>query len=150
MRVILQQDVKNVGKIGDLVNVANGYARNYLFPQKLAVEATERRQAEWDHLQKVAEIKRKKAEAKRREMIDQMAGMTLTFQKESNDGEKIFGSVTNNDIADALETKGFIVDKRDVELEEPLKHLGQYKAGVKLGEGLQADIQIVIEKREKS
>ena len=146
MKVILQKDVKDLGKVGDLIKVADGYARNFLFPRKLAMEATERREKEYKHLQKVAEIKRKKAEAERRELIEKVNGRTLTFTKEAGESEKLFGSVTTSDISKELESQGFSVDKRDITLEEPIKVLGQHKATVKLGEGLEAELIIVVEK----
>lgn len=147
MKVILQQDVKDLGKVGDLVNVKTGYARNFLFPRSLAVHATESRETEYKHLKKVADIKSKKAHAGRQELINKLKGTTLTFRLEAAaDSEKLFGSVTNMDISKQLEASGFSVDKRDIHLEEPIKLLGQHKAAVKLGEGLEAEITVVVEK----
>ncbi len=147
MKVILQKDVKNLGKVGDLVNVKQGYARNFLFPRRLAVLATENRVSEWNHLKKVAEIKKKKAMAGRQELIQKMQGLTLNFKMEAAaDSEKLFGSVTTMDISKALETHGFEVDKRDIYLEEQIKILGQHKAFVRMGEGLEAELTIVVEK----
>lgn len=147
MKVILQQDVKDVGKVGDLVNVANGYARNYLFPRRLAVEATEKKIGEWQHLKKVAEIRKKKAVSQRKELVDKLEGVTLTFKMEAAESEKIFGSVTNKDISDQLEEKGFMVDKRDIFV-DPIKVLGQHQARVKLGEGLEATLTVVVERKD--
>lgn len=147
MKVILQDDVKNVGKVGQLVNVATGFARNFLFPKKLAVVATEQKVDEWKHLQKVAEGKKKKAFAKRQEVLEKMKSITLTFKMDaSGDSEKIFGSITNFDISNRLEKEGFQVDKRDIHLEEPIRALGQHKALVKLGEGLEAELTIAVDK----
>ena len=87
MKVILQEDVKDLGKVGDLVNVSNGYARNFLFPRRLATEATEKRVAEWKHLQQVAEIRKKKAQTKRKELLEKVSGLTLTFKVEA--GERL-------------------------------------------------------------
>jgi large subunit ribosomal protein L9 len=147
VKVILQKDVKNLGKVGDLVNVTQGYARNFLFPRNLASQATEEKVSEWAHLTKVAEIKKKKALAGRQELIKKMQGVTLNFKLEaSGESEKIFGSVTTSDISKQLEATGMDVDRRDIHLEEPIKVLGQHNAVVRMGEGLEAEITIVVEK----
>lgn len=149
MKVILQKDVKDLGKVGELVNVTHGYARNFLFPRQLAVMATENRVDEWNHLNKVAEIKKKKAMAERQGVIEKLQGLTLAFQLEAAaDTEKLFGSVTNFDISSKLEESGFQVDRRDILLEEPIKQLGQHQARVKLGDGLEAELTIVVEKAQ--
>jgi len=147
MKVILQEDVKDLGKVGDLVNVSGGYARNFLFPRKLATEATEKRMTEWNHLQQVAEAKKKKAIAKRKELIEKLSGMTLTFKVEAGETEKIFGSVTNFDVSNELENQGYMVDKRDIVIEEQIKVLGQHKALIKLGDGLETELTLVVEKK---
>ncbi len=146
MKVILQKDVKNVGKVGDLVNVKDGFARNFLFPRKLASEATEKRMKEWQHLQKVAEVRRKKAVAERQEAVQKLQGVTLTFKVEAGVGDKLFGSITGMDISNQLEKFGHSIDKRDIHIEEAIKVLGQHKAQVKLGEGLVAELTVVVER----
>jgi large subunit ribosomal protein L9 len=147
MKVILQQDVKDLGKVGELVNVTQGYARNFLFPRNLAIVATENRVEEWTHLNKVAEIKKKKALGARQEVINKLQGLTLTFKLETAaESEKLFGSVTTHDISKKLEGQGFQIDRRDIILEEAIRHLGQHQAKIKLGEGLEAELAIVVEK----
>jgi len=147
MKVILQKDVKDLGKVGDLVNVSNGYARNFLFPRQLAVGATENKEVEWNHLKKMSEIKKKKAMAGRQEIIGKLQGLTLNFKLEAAaDSEKLFGSVTTMDISKQLTAHGYEIDRRDIHLEEPIKLLGQHKAHVRMGEGLEAEITIVVEK----
>ncbi len=147
MKVILQKDVKDLGKVGDLVNVSAGYARNYLYPRQLAIAATEEKETEWNHLKKVAEIKKKKAMAGRQEVINKLQGLTLNFKLEAAaDSEKLFGSVTTMDISKQLDANGFSIDRRDIHLEEPIKLLGQHKAQVRMGEGLEAELTIVVEK----
>lgn len=147
MKVILQKDVKNLGKVGELVNVKQGYARNFLFPRELAVGATEKRVGEWNHLKKVAAIKKKKAVAGRQEIIKKMQGITLTFKLEAaGESEKLFGSVTTMDISKELEKHGYEIDKRDIHLDEQIKVLGQHKAFVRMGDGLEAELTVVVEK----
>ncbi len=145
MKVILQKDVKNVGKVGDVVNVATGYARNFLFPRKLAQAAAEKSVKAWEHMKKVSEQKKKKAVAERRALLDKLAGVTLTFKLVSGEKDKVFGSVTTNDISRELETKGFSVDRRDIQT-EPIRVLGQHKVTVSYGDDLSAALTIVVEK----
>ena len=147
MKVILTTDVKNVGKVGDLVKVAAGYARNFLFPRKLAVEATEKRQKEMAHLQAMAERKKLKAVSARKETLSKLESVTVSFQLTAGESDRLFGSVTTLDIAQKLEALGFSVDKRDIILEEPIRHLGQYQAKVKLGEGLETEIKVSVTKQ---
>lgn len=147
MKVILKTDVKNVGKVGDLVTVAAGYARNFLFPRNLAVEATEKREKEMSHLQKMAEAKKKKAAGARKEVLNKLNGVTLTFKVAAGDTDKLFGSITNHDISTQLEKIGFNIDKRDIHIEEPIKLLGQHKAHVKMGDGLSTELKISVERQ---
>ena len=146
MKVILQKDVKNLGKVGDLVNVSSGYARNYLFPRRMATEATEKRVAEFNHLKKVAEVKKKKAVAERQALIAKMSGVSIVIKASAGETDKLFGAVTNNDISNELERQGFSVDRRDIHLEEPIKMLGQHKANIRLGEGAEAELTISVER----
>jgi large subunit ribosomal protein L9 len=146
MKVILQKDVKNLGKVGDMVNVALGYARNYLFPRRLAAEATEKRMNEFEHLRKVAEVKKKKAVGERQELIKKLAGLTITFKASAGETDKLFGSITNSDISNELEKHGYSIDRRDIHLEEPVRILGQHKATVRLGDGLDAVLMISVER----
>ncbi len=146
MKVILQKDVKDVGKVGDLVNVSEGFARNFLFPRKLASEATEKRVKEWEHLKRVAEAKKKKAVAERQALLNKVNGTTVTFKLAAGDSDKLFGTVTTADISKELSKAGHAIDRRDIHLEEPIKLLGQHKAIVRMGEGLEAKIMISVER----
>lgn len=146
MKVILQKDVKDVGKVGELVNVSEGFARNFLFPRKLAAEATEKRVKEYEHLKRVAEAKKKKALAERQEVLGKINGTTVTFKLAAGETDKLFGTVTTADISKELQKMGHSVDRRDIHLEEPIKILGQHKAVVKFAEGLEAKIQISVER----
>lgn len=145
MKVILQKDIKNVGKVGDVVNVSTGYARNFLFPRKLAELAVEKSVKAWEHLKQVALQKKKKAQDERKTILTKMSGITLVFKRASSDQEKIFGSVTAHDISLELENKNFSIDRRDI-LTEPLKVLGQHKVKISMGDGLSSELTVVIEK----
>ncbi len=146
MKVILQKDVKDLGKVGDLVNVSLGFARNLLFPRKLAVEATENKVNEYNHLKRVAESKKKKALGERQELLNKIKGTTVTFKLNAGDNDKLFGTVTTADISKQLEKSGFSVDRRDIHLEEPIKVLGTHKATIKYADSLEAAIQIAVER----
>ena len=147
MKVILQSDVKDVGRAGELVNVSQGFARNFLFPRKLAVEATEKRMKEWDHLKRVSEAKVQKAMAERKAVISKVSGATVNFKMSAGaDSDKLFGSVTTSDISKELEKQGFSVDRRDIHLDDQIKILGQHKAVIRYGEGLEAQIKINVER----
>ncbi|MCB0364197.1 MAG: 50S ribosomal protein L9 [Bdellovibrionaceae bacterium] len=149
MKVILQKDVKDLGKVGDLVSVKTGFARNFLFPRRLAVEATEKREKEWNHLKKVAAIKAKKAMSDRQAVVSSLSGVSVTFKRVAGETEKLFGSVTPADISAELEKQGFVIDKRDIHMDDVIKVLGQHKATVKLGDGLEAEISISVEREEQ-
>ncbi len=145
MKVMLQKDVKDLGKVGDVVSVSQGYARNFLFPRRLALMATEGKVKEWTHLQKLAEVKKKKARSDREKVIGELNGQTVTFQAQAGEGDKLFGSITSLEISKELSLKGFEVDKRDIIL-EPIKMLGQYKAVVQFAEDLKGEVTVVVDK----
>ena len=146
MKVILQKDVKDVGRVGELVNVSEGFARNFLFPRKLAAEATEKRVKEYEHLKRVAEAKKKKALAERQALLSKINGSTVSFKLPAGETDKLFGTVTTTDISKELQKMGHSVDRRDIHLEEPIKILGQHKATIRYSEGLEAKIQISVER----
>lgn len=144
MKVILNKDIKDLGKIGEMVQVKPGFARNFLFPRQLAVEATEKRKKEFEHLQAVAEAKKAKAVESRKEILKELEGITVEFSVEASEDEKLFGSISNLDISKKLEEKGYSIDKKDIEIEEPIKLLGQYKATVSFSEELKAEITVAV------
>lgn len=146
MKVILKQDVKNIGKVGEIINVAKGFARNFLFPKRLALEATEKRAQEFEHLKKVAEAKKKKAVGERKKVLDSVSGKTVTFKVNAGENEKLFGSISNVDIARELDKMGFQIERRDIHLEEPIKILGQHKATIRFSEDLTTEIAISVER----
>jgi large subunit ribosomal protein L9 len=146
MKVILSQDVKSLGKVGDLVKVADGYARNYLVPRKLAMLATERRVKEFKHLQGVADAKKKKAVSAAKIIAEKMSGHTVTLKAQAGEGDKLFGSITNNDISLNLTKAGFIVERRDITIEEPIKVLGQYRVKVRVAQGVDAEVKVNVER----
>ena len=148
MKVILQKDVKDLGKVGDLVNVAMGYARNFLFPRGLAVQATEKREKMWKHLKSVAEAKKKKAVDDRKKTLDALEGVTLNFKMAAGETDKLFGSVSAFDISKELEKQNFLIDRKDIHMDDVIKVLGQHKVVIKLGPDLEKEITVVVDRAE--
>jgi large subunit ribosomal protein L9 len=146
MKVILSQDVPSVGKVGDLVRVADGYARNFLLPRKLAIIATEGREKEFKHLQSMAEAKKKKAVVAAKKTAEKLSACTVTLKSQAGENDKLFGSITNADIAAELIKAGFSVEKRDIHLTEPIKVLGQHRVQVKVMSGVEAEIKVNVER----
>jgi large subunit ribosomal protein L9 len=148
MKVILKQDVENVGRKGDLVNVAPGYGRNYLLPRKLALAVTAANE-------KMIEIERaalrQKAEAEResfQDLIQRLNATSLTFARKAGEKDHIFGSVSATDIKDALDRLGFAIDKKKILLEEPIRRLGNYAIAVKVSNDDKAEVKVAVIKAE--
>lgn len=146
MEVILKEDVPKLGTRGDVVKVAEGYGRNFLLPKKLAIEASKGNKAVIDQMKSAAVRRSAKEKAGAEEFSKQFDGLSVSFQRRSGEHDQLFGSVTSGDIADALEKKGFNVDRRKIQLHEPLKTLGEFMIPVKLHKDVTAHLKVVIEK----
>lgn len=144
MEVILRQDVASLGKAGDLVKVKPGYARNYLLPHGLAYEATA------GNKQRIAaesKARTARAAADRQEAVAQAArlsGVSLTLSRKAGEGDRLFGSITAQDVADALAAQGQQVDKRRIELEHPIKTVGQHTVPVRLHHDVTAEVRLTV------
>jgi large subunit ribosomal protein L9 len=150
MEVILKEDVAKLGSRGDVVKVAEGYGRNYLLPRKLAIEASAGNKAVIEQM-KAASVRRSaKEKSQAEELAKQFDGISLAFQRRSGEHEQLFGSVTSSDIGDALAKKGFDVDRRKVQLHEPLKTLGEFTVPIKLHRDVTTHVKVVIEKEAVS
>lgn len=132
MKVILQEDVKNLGRIGDVVNVADGYARNYLIPKRLAVEANTKNIKSLEHEKRKMEEKSKKIRNEAQRFSEKLSTMTLTLHAKAGEEERLFGSITTMDIAEALKREGVEVERKKILLDEPIKRLGSYTVGIKV------------------
>lgn len=147
MKVILIEDVKKIGSIGDIIQVKPGYARNFLFPKKLARPATEANQ------KIIEEIKRKKEQALAREkkaaedLRKKLSQVSCTIAVEAGDDDKLFGSVTAQDIASAFEQEDISIDKRKIALDEPIKKLGVYNVTVKLHPEVSGEAKVWVVKK---
>jgi len=148
MDVILRQDVDKLGSRGQLVKVAPGYARNFLLPNKIAVPATDANrkiveQERQAHLRRDAKLK---GEAEG--LATLINGVTLTIAQKAGENDQLFGSVTSGNIADALDQKNFTIDRRKIQLEEPIKQLGEYKVPVRLHKDVTAEVTVIVTKEE--
>ncbi len=146
MEVILKEDVTKLGSRGDVVKVAEGYGRNYLLPRKLAIQANAGNKAVIVQM-KAASVRRSaKEKTQAEELAKQFDGLSVSFQRRSGEHDHLFGSVTSGDIADAIAKKGVTLDRRQIQLHEPLKTLGEFTVPVKLHKEVTAHLKVVIEK----
>ena len=145
MKVILTQDVASLGKSGELKDVADGYARNFLIPNKLAVSAAGGAYRAWQHDIASREEKRKREREEAEIAAQRISSTTLTMGVKVGEGGKLYGSITAKDIADALGRRGIVVDRHKVDLEEPLKTLGTYKVAIRVFQGISAEVTIAVE-----
>jgi len=145
VKVILTTEVAKLGKSGEMKNVAEGYARNFLIPQKLAVPAEGGAFRAWQHDIASREDKRRREREEAEIYATRIASTTLTMGVKVGEGGKLYGSITAKDIADALGRRGIVVDRHKVDLDEPLKSLGTYKVAVKVFTGMTAEVTIIVE-----
>jgi large subunit ribosomal protein L9 len=145
VKVILTADVEKLGKSGELKEVAEGYARNFLLARKLAVPATGGAFRAWQHDIASREEKRIREREEAEVAAQRISSTTLTMGVKVGEGGKLYGSITAKDIADALGRRGIAVDRHKVDLEEPLKSLGTYKVAIKVFPGLTPEVTIAVE-----
>jgi large subunit ribosomal protein L9 len=145
MKVILTQDVKGSGKKGEIINVAEGYARNYLFPKKLAIEATDGNMKEVARQKASQEQKKAEELGNARLLAKQLEKVMITLAVKTGDGGRLFGSINTKDISDQLEKEcGLAIDKRKIELKGPIKNLGTHKVSIKLHPEVTAAIDVKV------
>lgn len=146
MKVILQKDIANLGDAGDIKEVAEGYARNYLIPKNLVIVANESSKKAMEHQKKLIRIKKEKRKKESQTLADSMKGVELVIPAQVGEEGKLFGSITSMDIAKHLADKGFTVDKRKILLENPIKQEGEFTIPVKLDEGLNTAVKVTVVK----
>ena len=147
MKVILQKDVPHLGTIGDLVKVKDGYGRNFLLPRGLAVLANESNTRQLNHQKRLAQTLAAKQKAAAEAAASTIAATPVAFKLEAGEDDKLFGSVTSRDIAEALAAKGVEVDRRKMTIDGALKEIGSFDVPVELGSGVTANIRVLIEKK---
>lgn len=146
MEVILREEVEKLGHRGSIVKVADGYARNYLLPKKLAVPATEANRKIVEQEREAWLRREAKLQSDAEDLAKLLANVTLTFRQKVGENDHLFGSVTAKDVADALERQNFHIDRRKVLLEEPIKVLGEHSVPVRLHREVTTDIKVLVEK----
>ncbi|MDO4987844.1 MAG: 50S ribosomal protein L9 [Synergistes sp.] len=146
MKVILKQDVANTGKKGELVDVADGYGRNFLIGRGLGVEATPGKLREYQELQKTQKAREEKLRKAAEETKKKIGGKCVTVKVSAGDGGKLFGSVTSAQVADAIAEKfGCAVDKKDIKLDDTVKQAGSYTFKARLCQGVEAEMTLKVE-----
>jgi large subunit ribosomal protein L9 len=148
MEVILRADVPKLGPRGKVVDVAPGYARNFLLPRKLAVPVTAGNKKVVEQ-EKAAGARREANErSQSEELARQLADLTVTVVRKAGEADQLFGSVTSLDVADAFQAKGYHIDRRKIDLEEPIKHLGEYEIPLRLHRDVSATLKLLVVQEE--
>jgi len=148
MKVILTEDVPSLGEAGQMVDVAKGYARNYLFPKNLALEATSRNLKQLDHDKRQLLTKLERTRSEAAAIAEKIGGITLTFSRAAGESDKLFGSVTSMDVQEALSSRGVDVERKKIVLPEPIKDLGDFTIPIKLQSSVVAEIKISVIKAD--
>ena len=144
MKVILQEDVANLGSTGEIVDVADGFGRNYLLPRSLAVLADERNTRRTEHVKRLAAARQAKVLAAARELGAKISGVSVSIKRQAGAEEKLFGSVTNQDVQEALAAQGVEVDRRQITLAEPIRSLGVFQVPVKVHKDVEAAVKVYV------
>jgi large subunit ribosomal protein L9 len=145
MEVILKEDVPNLGLRGDVVKVADGFGRNYLLPRKMAMQATEANKAVIEQMKAAAERRSASEKAQAEELLTKLDPVVLSFTRRAGEAGHLFGSVTSADIASELAAQGFEVDRRKIQLGEPLKSLGDFKVAIRLHREVTARVTVKVQ-----
>ncbi len=144
MKLILKENIEHLGHIGDIVKVAPGYARNYLLPKGLAVEATDKNAKALEHVKRQMAYKKDKALESARNLAAKLTETAVSLSHKAGEEGKLFGSVTNMEIAAFLKDKGFDVDRKTIVLAEPIKHVGEFDVVVKIHPEVSATIKVTV------
>jgi len=150
MEVILKEDVAKLGHRGDVVKVAEGYGRNYLLPHKLAIEATHANKAVIEQMKASAVRKSAVEKADSEALARQLDAVSLSFHRKAGEKDHLFGSVTSSDIADALEQKGFTIDRRKIQLTEALKSIGDFEVPIRLHRDVVSKVKVSVQKEAEA
>jgi large subunit ribosomal protein L9 len=148
MEVILKEDVPKLGHRGDLVKVAEGYGRNFLLPKKLAIEATAGNKKVIEQMKASAVRKAQKDKTDAEALAAQLNGVTVTITRRAGEQDQLFGSVTSSDVAAELEKKGFTIDRRKLEIDQPIKTVGEFNIPVRLFREVTATVKLEVKKEE--
>lgn len=149
MKVLLQADVESLGNAGDIVNVSDGYARNYLIPKKLAVVADEKNLRVFEHLKRQTEEKIRKIKKQSESLANKLESLLLTIKAKAGEEGKLFGSITSITIAEELKKQGFEIDRKKIIIEQPIKMIGNYEVKVKLEGNVTANLKISVVREDE-
>ena len=148
MEVILRQDIDKLGSRGQVIRVAAGYARNFLLPRKLAFAATESNKKIVEQERQAHVRKEAKLQGEAQELSKLLEGVSVTITQKAGENDQLFGSVTSKDVGDGLAAKGFTIDRRKIQLDEPIKQLGEFKVLIKVHKDVTAEVTVVVAKEE--
>ncbi len=149
MRIILREKMDNLGEAGEVVSVRDGYGRNYLLPRGFAVPATEKDEARLSHEKRVIAARAAKMAKELQSEVDRLSQVSVSVSRSVGEGDKLYGSVSSRDIADALAEQGLRVDSKKILLDEPLRTLGMSEVGIKLGRDAIAKVKVWVVKKEQ-
>jgi large subunit ribosomal protein L9 len=144
MKVILKTDVKDLGHVGEVINVKDGFARNFLVPQGLAVEASMKNVKVFEHEKKKIQEMARKVKSGAAGLAEKISAAKITIKAKAGEEDKLFGSVTSMDIADALKAEGIEIDKKKIQLDEPIKRIGEYTVAIKLHSEISAQLNVQV------
>ena len=144
MKVILKEDVKSIGSMGQIIDVADGFARNYLVPRGFAVEANVKNVKSLEHEKKVIQEKAKKIKNQAQDFAARISGVTVVIKAKAGEEGKLFGSVTTMDIAEQLKNEGIDIDRKKISLEEPIKRLGSYSVKVRIHPEISEEVNVQV------
>ncbi len=150
MEVILKEDVPKLGSRGDVIKVAEGYGRNFLLPRKLAIEATAANKKVIEQMKAAAVRRLQKDKADAEMLAAQLASVSVTFTRRAGEHDQLFGSVTSGEIATELEHRGFNIDRRKIQLDEPIKTLGEFKVPIRLFKDVTAQVRVEVQKEAEA
>jgi large subunit ribosomal protein L9 len=148
MKVILKENIDTLGHIGDIVKVAPGYARNYLLPKGLAIEATTKNAKALEHAKRQMEYKKNKVLEQAKQLAARIEGLTLAFARQAGEEGKLFGSVTNMELAEQLKVQGIEIDRKKIVLVESIKHVGEFTASIKIHPEVSATLKVNVTRAE--
>jgi large subunit ribosomal protein L9 len=148
MKVILKENIETLGHIGDIVKVAPGYARNYLLPRELAIEATTRNAKALEHAKRQMEYKKNKVLEQAKQFAAKIEGLAFVISHQAGEEGKLFGSVTNMEIAERLMAEGIEVDRKKIMLADPIKHVGEFTVGIKVHPEVTANLKVSVTRAE--
>jgi large subunit ribosomal protein L9 len=150
MEVILKTDVPKLGNAGDVIKVAEGYGRNFLLPKKLAIEANAQNKAVIQQMKAAAGRRAAKEKGQAEEFAKQFEGVTLTFTRKAGEGDHLFGSVTSADVAHELDRRGLKIERRRIDLDHPIKTVGEFSVPIRLHRDVNATVTVVVSKEAEA